>query len=113
MSRYREYGDKELVFDFIFNYPAEHQDEISELEEELERRYLMDWAEQTRREFFDMFALKWEREMSEEEEEIYWRCECGFTDEDFNVVQSHAEREHGRGAVIEKVVGGRSYPYKV
>jgi len=52
--------------------------------------------------------------MGEEEEEIYWRCaECGYTDKDFNVVQSHAEREHGRGSVIEKVIGARSYPYTV
>ena len=53
-------------------------------------------------------------ETEEGQEEVYWRCcKCGYTDEDFNVVQSHAEREHGRGTVIEKVVESRSYPYTV
>jgi len=52
--------------------------------------------------------------MEEEEEEIYWRCcKCGYEDKDFNIVQAHAEREHGKGCVIEKIVGARSYPYIV
>ena len=55
-----------------------------------------------------------ENEEKEEEEEIYWRCcECGYEDKDYNIVQAHAEREHGRGSVIEKVVGNWSYPYSV
>ena len=53
-------------------------------------------------------------EMEEEEENVYWRCcECGYEDKDYNIVQAHAEREHGRGATIEKVVGNWSYPYTV
>ena len=52
-------------------------------------------------------------ETEEDEEEIYWRCECGYEDKDYNIVQAHAEREHGRGSVIEKVVGNWSYPYSV
>ena len=53
-------------------------------------------------------------EEEEEEEEIYWRCcECGYEDKDYNIVQAQAEREHGRGAAIEKVVGNWSYPYTV
>ena len=53
-------------------------------------------------------------EEEEEEEEIYWRCcECGYEDKDYNIVQAHTEREHGRGSVIEKVVGNWSYPYTV
>ena len=53
-------------------------------------------------------------ETEEGQEEVYWRCcKCGFEANDFNVIQMHGEREHGRGAAIEKVVGNWSYPYTV
>jgi len=53
-------------------------------------------------------------ETEEGQEEVYWRCcKCGFEANDFNVIQMHAEREHGKGSAIEKVVGNRSYPYTV
>jgi len=41
------------------------------------------------------------------------RGECGYEDRDYNIVQRHAEAEHGKGSVIEKVVGNWSYPYTV
>ena len=54
------------------------------------------------------------KETEEGKEETYWRCcECGYEDKDYNIVQRHAEAEHGRGCVIEKVAGNWSYPYVV
>ena len=70
MNRYREYDNKALVGIYIFNYPAEHHEETKELREELERRGLMEWADHTFRELYDIFTEKWvekEREIESEE----------------------------------------------
>ena len=70
MNRYREYSNKSLVGIYIFNFPAEHHEETEALRGELERRGLMEWADQTFRELYDIFTEKWlkkEKEIEKEE----------------------------------------------
>ncbi|MCW3128576.1 MAG: hypothetical protein N2V75_00495 [Methanophagales archaeon] len=58
-NRYREYDNKSLVGVYIFNYPAENSEDREALRKELERRGLIDWADHTFRELYDIFTEKW------------------------------------------------------
>ena len=72
MNKYREYSNQSLLGVYIFNYPAENPEDREALRKELERRGLMDWADQTFRELHDIFTEKWrekEKEIESEEKD--------------------------------------------
>ena len=71
MSKYEKYTDKSLVATYVFNFTND-EEEQEEIEKELIRRGLKEWARQMFLELNDIFNKKWverEKEIESEEED--------------------------------------------